>query len=647
MPISLHRVRFDFGNGTRLDIERVKGRGGGPSPVPIPFAAVTEVELDPDDDAFVPAICWRSHAPVLFEPFQLRENTDYYIDITLPVSVSQAADHIAAEAGWPFGSGLARIFTPDPPRRWKSNADGTLTISGQLRLRNHAGILNLGLGEAAPLAAEVVCSKLHYMEEFKALLDEVAAELTDLLLHYDSPVGASFNLSDLSPETEAALLFQIRHIMSGPNLPTALEEIHRAFHSRLEDRRAAQDAFDVEDFDLPAFVEEMDIGSLAAGGPLQRIFRGYTPRTVPAIFTTETANTPENRFVKFFLEELRQASQRLAASYAGRERTSSFREIEGWIATLDEELSGGLWKSVGPFSAFPSNSQVLQKRRGYREIMRFDLSLRMSLELPWKRSEQFAEGLIGDIRPVNELYEYWCFFLLRRSLFELCLAETPRGRSFIDTSNGGLQVHLRRGNRSRAGFVYRRQRERVLYVNLYYNRRFVRPTRPLDFWHGSYTATFHPDYSLEAVLVTGAQTARHWLHFDAKYRIERADISHLAALDTASIDGEPSPSGDYQAELARLHRQDDLFKMHTYRDGILSSRGAYILFPGDADDSSIFVRHPSASGGAPDYLFPSVGAFSLCPGRSDGQRPVLRTFIGNVLEAIFRGEPYQEETGLF
>ena len=32
------------------------------------------------------------------------------------------------------------------------------------------------------------------------------------------------------------------------------------------------------------------------------------------------------------------------------------------------------------------------------------------------QGEKLAEGLTGDIRPVSELYEYWCFFLLRRLL---------------------------------------------------------------------------------------------------------------------------------------------------------------------------------------------------------------------------------------
>jgi hypothetical protein len=61
----------------------------------------------------------------------------------------------------------------------------------------------------------------------------------------------------------------------------------------------------------------------------------------------------------------------------------------------------------------------------------------------------------------------------------------------------------------------------------------------------------------------------------------------------------------------------------------------------------MFVRHPSAFGGDADYLFPSVGAFDLCPGREITQRPVLRDFLRGVFEAVYDGKPYQEETALF
>ena len=94
--------------------------------------------------------------------------------------------------------------------------------------------------------------------------------------------------------------------------------------------------------------------------------------------------------------------------------------------------------------------------------------------------------------------------------------------------------------------------------------------------------------------------------------------------------------------------------MHTYRDGILGSRGAYILFPGDGvgmrrdgKTQNFFVRHPSAFHATDGHTFPSVGAFDLCPGRDAAQLAVLREFLQGVFEAVSDGEPYREEEGRF
>jgi hypothetical protein len=94
--------------------------------------------------------------------------------------------------------------------------------------------------------------------------------------------------------------------------------------------------------------------------------------------------------------------------------------------------------------------------------------------------------------------------------------------------------------------------------------------------------------------------------------------------------------------------------MHTYRDGILGSRGAYILFPGDREDlrlsgkhQNLFVRHPTAFAGSPAHAFPSVGAFDLCPGRDNVQTATIQNFLRVVFDAILAGASYQEETGIF
>lgn len=653
MTVPLHRVRFSWGPKTHLEIEWSKGRGREIPDLPdVPLLVFAEEEVDPDDHAArgIPPICWRGDTPVLFERFQLRENTEYLVDVTLPKTMRELLTNTPRPKGWPFRERLATVFRSDPPRRWRENADGSTTISGLLRLRSHAGILDLSLAENVPLIAEVVCRKIGYLEEFRALLDEVAEEFSELLLQYDSPVSASFNLADVTPETEAALLFQLRHTMAERNLPVALDEIRRSFHTRLDQWRGTEDIGSVQEPDIPAFIEEFEPSVVVKGGPLAQLFRGYSPREFPVFEARETIDTAENRYVKFFLEELQLIAQRLAGSLSRNGRTASLREVEDWIHTLDEEMSSGQWRRIGNFRSFPSNSQVLQKRRGYREILKLDLSLRMSLELPWKRAEHLADGLIGDIRPVSELYEYWCFFLLRRTLAELAEAELPSDGSLIDIADGGLQVRLLRGKRSRVSYLYRRDATRSLEMNLFYNRTFPRPTRDLSIWYGSYTAKFDPDYSIEIIVEGEGISQRHWLHFDAKYRLDSVDLGALSAIEELPDEVEDA---DYEKELARVHRQDDLFKMHTYRDGILSSRGAYILFPGDGTSTrlagkrkNLFVRHPSAFTGSPEYLFPSVGAFDLCPGRDGVQRPLIREFLREVLDAVFKGTPYQEEVGL-
>lgn len=656
MVQALHRAKFVWDDHTSIEIEWSKGRGARlQAPPGAAYLVEAEEEIEPDNHSNegVPALCWRDDAPVLFERFQMRENTEYYLDITLPITRAEAQAHIDAEAGWPFNGRLATIFKADPPRRWREQANGLLTIGGQLRLRNHAGILNLGVSAKAPLSVEVACRKIGYFDEFRALLDAVAEELSELLLQYDSPTSASFNLADTDAETDAALLFQLRYIMADRNLGVALDEIRRSFHSRLEESYGQEEISFVEEPDIPAFLSDFDVSNLVAGGPLSKKFRGYTPRLFPVVSFAETTDTAENRYVKAFLDELRLIAQRLKTSLDKAQRMASSREVTEWMNYLDEELSSDLWRSVGPIRTMPSNSQVLQKRSGYREILKYDISLRLSLELPWKQAERLADGLVGDIRPVSELYEYWCFFQLRSILSELTVEEVSRDGSFVDITPDGLQVRLLRGKRSRVSYIYRQDDIRTVSVNLYYNRTFARPNRPMPTWHGSYTARFDPDYSIEVVVSGEGLPQRHWLHFDAKYRLDRAERERLFA-PLAIADDDADDGDSYDRELSRVYKQDDLFKMHTYRDGILGSRGAYILFPGDGAggrsegrSQSLFVRHPSAFTGEPEFAFPSVGAFDLCPGRDEAQRLAIKAFLNDVLDAVYSGRPYREEEGLF
>ena len=103
-----------------------------------------------------------------------------------------------------------------------------------------------------------------------------------------------------------------------------------------------------------------------------------------------------------------------------------------------------------------------------------------------------------------------------------------------------------------------------------------------------------------------------------------------------------------------MHKQDDLYKMHTYRDGILGTRGAYVLFPGDAvggrteePSPNLFVRHPWALGGGSEHRVPSVGAFDLAPGGSPAQIGAITALMHAALSMAAHDAPYQEEQANF
>lgn len=652
--LALHRVRFDLGNGVRLELEATHGRGQTMTG-PWPDARVLGMEQELDADAVVsggmPPMCWRDSGQ-LFEPFQLREDTDYFVDIAVPLDFDAATEQAKEHDAWPFDARLATVFTRDPPRRWRqiAGAERACTvITGLVRLRSHAGVINFATPYGAGLRAEVVCRKLRYFDEFKALLDSLADKAAALLLAYDSPVSAAFGLQDVLATNDAALHFLMRHVMAAGNLPLATEEILAAPHAGLIELVDDAPIEEVEEANDDLIVDHLDASALAPGGPLARLFGGYTPRTLPRRRTFETHDTPENRYAKAFLEHCQLIAQRLETRMASRRRQAAEREARSWRLLLDTTLQHGLWRAVGSLGHVPANSQALLRKRGYKELLRFDALLRLSLGLTWPQGADIADGLSGDIRPVNQIYEYWCFFTLREILQTFC--REVGGGNFLVVAPDGLRVQLAKGRRSECRFEYIGASGVKVAVSLFYNRRFNRPRAPRDAWDGSYTASFDPDFSIVAKPMAAGASA-HWLHFDAKYRLERQQAEAL--FDSAEGDDDTAPAGDYESELMRVHKQDDLFKMHTYRDGILSTRGAYVLFPGDGiggrvmnPNPNLFIRHPSALGAATVHAVPSVGAFPLTPNGNTEQLGVVRDLLRAALDAVARGMPYVEEHAFF
>jgi len=652
--VALHRAHFDLGSGVHIEIESTIGRG---HPLTTSLAAAGLVSADEETDAEqissagLPAMCWRDSGE-LFEFFQLREDTDYFLDITIPLPLEEARRRAATHPAWPLGLRLITAFTREPVKRWREieiAGQRHTVVTGLLRLKSHAGVLDLGTEVGGTLRAEVVCRKLGYFDEFKALLDSLAEKAAELLLAYDTPVSLSFGLSGEQARNDAALHFLMRYVMSPGQLPAAATEILSAPHSRLIERLETKSIEEIEDGQADLIIDHVDVSSLGQSGPLARFFKGYTPRELPHRESLESHDTPENRYTKAFLEYCQLLAQMLESRMHSSKRKAAEREAKSWNLQLDELLQHGLWRDVGPLGQLPANSQAMLRKRGYKELFRLDVAVRMSLALDWSQGADLADGLVGDIRPVNQIYEYWCFFVLRGILQSLCTE--VGGGNFLTVTADGLRIQLTKGRQSECRFEFISRSGARLDISLFYNRRFLRPRAPRVDWSGSYTAAFDPDYS---IVVRAPGGATHWLHFDAKYRLERQQAE--AMFESQESDDAPSAAraAEYEIELARVHKQDDLFKMHTYRDGILSTRGAYVLFPGDGIGGktlnprpNFFVRHPSAAGGGGGQTVPSVGAFPLAPEGTGEQADAIRALLKLTLETVSDGVPYAEERAWF
>lgn len=117
----------------------------------------------------------------------------------------------------------------------------------------------------------------------------------------------------------------------------------------------------------------MGTNSMASGGfsqpnmPLARILRGHVPTLVEESNVEVSYDTAENRFVKSFLGMLDGVVQ------SARELYEEVPLVEGRLLQIQQH---GLWRGVGRMVTVPASSQVLQRRRGYREVYKHFVHMR-------------------------------------------------------------------------------------------------------------------------------------------------------------------------------------------------------------------------------------------------------------------------------
>jgi predicted component of viral defense system (DUF524 family) len=492
-------------------------------------------------------------------------------------------------------------------------ADDDTGRRGRLRTQLFTGRVEVQLWldgrRSRPVAFEVRSTKLGYLDDYRWMLEDIAELGTGLLLERFAP---SEQRLAIDAAADADTMYQrfvfLRGLLAGERLTAALRRV------------TAEPYVQWQRTDEPVAPGRGMRGSerltrdLVKPGP--RMSWPAAPcaalRTVPQRISDarseETLDNVPNRFVRFALEEWRglvasmlealDAERRRAPAMSERARRG-LREGGELADAIDELIRSPMFGEVGRLTSFPIGNQVLQKKDGYRDVLQTYLVVQLGARLAWAGGEDVFSG--GQ-RNVATLYEYWVYLEIAKIVSELC--DQPLDlQALVAGAGDGMRLVLRRERASsiRGGFS---RRGRRFSVELCFNQQFAPGPS------GTWTKSLRPDCSLHIVPLDPRRGDDDvWLHFDAKYRMDRID-------GLLGDDGEP----------ALLARSDDLYKMHTYRDAIIRAVGAYIVFPG----TERLAREQYGE------VLPGLGAFPLRPSRAGAAAGAddLRSFLHRAFEHV-------------
>ena len=345
-------------------------------------------------------------------------------------------------------------------------------------------------------------------------------------------------------------------------------------------------------------------------------------------------DTAENRFAKMVLVEFRDFLANVADHLTRKVAESDepqtqrlLRESGRLRGMLEAQLARGFFPDVSAPTVVPLGSPVLQRKAGYRELLRFWLQFHAGAQLEWDGGADIFEA---GARDVATLYEYWLFFQLEALFRQRFACEQPLHALVVDKEKVPPQLVLKRGVelQSPVAGVWSRTAGRHLRAEFHFNRKFT-PDAKRD-TAGSWTRGVQPDYTISiwpaeySRLEAEQNELMVHVHFDAKYRVERVrellgDSSDDEAFKNDAI-------GKVKARTAATYA--DLLKMHAYRDAVRRTAGAYVLYPGEPGDGQKYQGFHE--------VLPGLGAFAIRPNKEGKPEGIhaLADFLDQVIEHL-------------
>lgn len=484
--------------------------------------------------------------------------------------------------------------------------------------------------ECCKVELEVQSIKSGYRDDYRDMLELITEKCTDLLLQANSPVSQHFEIDYIK---DSQTLYQkfafIKSVIGTDEFAEAIHRIVTAPVTKWTETTEEKDIRNARRFSNTN-IKEILKGSKRTKLPESHYLRSYGIGTLPERITTirktDSVDTPENRFIRHALENFLKFCTDINNKAKEFRHKKMENESELLIRELEGQLHHTLFKDISRPTTLKLNSPVLQRKEGYREVLRVWLMFDLAAKLIWKGGDDIYSGGKKDIAT---LYEYWLFFKLL-DLFQSIFDIEPKDISdLIKETPDGLNLQIKQGKFTALRGVYD-SGSRKLNIRFNYNRSFSgKKTYPDS---GSWTTTLRPDYTLSfwpfGISETEAEKQElivH-VHFDAKYKI--ANLTDFLERNT---------DNDLDEEKAEnrkgIYKNADLLKMHAYKDAIRRTGGAYVLYPGDKSINQKGFHE----------IIPGLGAFPVKPSKTDSGIGELKAFILEIIEHFINRASQREK----
>lgn len=489
----------------------------------------------------------------------------------------------------------------------------SLTVSaGRITPNTYVGTLTIdilkleGNKKCGEFQLEVRSVKATYREDYKQMLEEIAEKCTELIMQANSPISQYFTADFYNSSITLYQRFAfIKAVLDSDEFNNALYKIFSAPVTRWTEGEIEKDIRAVKRINSKVLRRIANNPNRINLPEYHKLYGNLSsiPSKVQIVYKRETVDTPENRFIKYalgyflhffgdFIEKLKDSSKHK-------------KEALQLVDQLSHFLGHSIFQEVSSLSSIPFNSPILQRKEGYREVFRTWLMFDLTAKLIWEAGEDVYEGGKKD---VARLYEYWLFFKLLDAVIDIFGITPPGVTELIEVTKDGLSLKLRQGKPWRLEGVFDNN-IRKLNVKFSYNRTFSGNNQYPN--AGSWTSTLRPDYTLSIWphgvsedMAEKEELIVH-IHFDAKYKIETIDLDNEAGDKT----------------LRRTYGREDLLKMHTYRDAIRRTAGAYILYPGTVAKRMIGFHE----------ILPGIGAFAIPPSKDNSGIYELKIFLNEIV----------------